>query len=1293
MPDEFYYFGKNTAIISNKIVVRNKSRVYVGDNNIISINVEMIVDDNCNKARDYNIKINNNSFINSCSKIEAQNYVEVGNKVIIGPYTYISDMEHEYFDYKIPIRDQGIKQNKNKVIVKDGAWIGAGVKIVGDISIGYGTIVAANSVVKMNVPDHCVVAGSPAKVIKICNYKFNEWINVKNNEQLLNHILRQRGKFEGYESIGKRETMMDNALVGKELKENIKLLIENGSLEEAKVLIQEYKSIISNDLEIYSIDAVILLLEGSLDEAEQVLLKGKSFDENNFDINYNLAYIYNQKNKFEKSYEYYKKSLNECTDEEIKKEINIAINNLQVQINSELKDRKKKIAIFVKQGMDSFIGDIISGLQEEYEVKKIVVTDFKQIDDGMNWADICWFEWCDELVIYGSNNKLALEKVMICRLHSYEAFIEYPSKVRWNNIDKVIVVGTHIGNFIEKKFEIDRRKIEVIPNGIDIRRWTFNKRKPGFKIAYVGYINYKKGPMLLLHTFKAIFDKENRYKLHIAGKFQDDRDVLYFEQMIEELGLKNSVIFEGWQDNLDEWLEDKNSILCTSILESQNISIMQAMSKGIKPIIHNFVGAKSIYPEKYIWNTIEEAVEMIIEEKYNSDEYRNFIEDKYLLKRQIIRIKDSINSIQKITNKNFDYRTYWNNRLNNKFDIEGVGYIGLGKIYNNYLYKNRLEILDYILKNILINNRNLSVLELGPGIGIFTRYFNGIEINDYKAIDISKKSIDELSKQYKEYKFINGDISKSEYYDKKYHLIFAADVLLHVTNENNYKATILNISKSLNDDGICILLDPISILNTKSESEHVIIRDIEYVKSILEDNNLELVQMLPVAFFMNYPFDKKLLGDNEETVLNLFQQISYAFSSNELSDEEKDLLGRYLLNKERQILNDKNFGLSEKLLIIKKHANKHKYDMVKINDIWDKNELLREEKSILKADNISNGYINDFNNLISELYKDNLTIDYLISIFNKFLSYNVNNYNDYDFTTAKIMLGKREKVNEDFELIETILTNNSEDNIIINNVWYNTKNGEIIYPENISCSKNFDYINKIIKNIIEYKLTYNNNIAGFIFDEKFIKDINENYLAYIWERGIPASHFMPALGYLKIAERYVFAGTFISKQDKVLEAPCGFGYGAAYFSKLCASVEALDLAEDNIQFSQATYNFNNINWINGDVTKLSYENNEFDVYVSYEVFEHLSLDMVETYLQEAKRVVKPCGKFIISTPNRENRKNVNNPFHIKEYNFEEFDKLIKKYFNEVEYYSVSNFKVEKGMSGSAFNMIAVCKKD
>ncbi|EHJ00171.1 glycosyl transferase family 2 [Clostridium sp. DL-VIII] len=305
-----------------------------------------------------------------------------------------------------------------------------------------------------------------------------------------------------------------------------------------------------------------------------------------------------------------------------------------------------KLIFFVKKGMDSFLDDIIDGVSKKYNIKKVIITEYKQIDEGMEWADICWFEWCDDLIAYGSKLELAKEKKIICRLHSYEAFNGYINDVNWSNVNSLIVICEHIKNFIVKNFNINERIISIIPNGIDEKKWSFKERENGFNIVYVGYINYKKGPMLLLHTFKAIYDKDNRYKLYIAGIFQDNRDVLYYNQMIQEFGIENNVIYEGWQDDLDKWLNDKDYILCTSILESQNVSVMQAMCKGIKPIIHNFVGSKNIYDKKYVWNTIGEAISMIEEDNYASNEYKKYIVKNFSLAQQIDKVMAVIDNLK-----------------------------------------------------------------------------------------------------------------------------------------------------------------------------------------------------------------------------------------------------------------------------------------------------------------------------------------------------------------------------------------------------------------------------------------------------------------------------------------------------------------------------------------------------------------------------------------------------------------------------------------------------------------------
>lgn len=102
-----------------------------------------------------------NSFINREVKIVCNKEITIGDGCVIAMGTVIRDNDGGNHQ----ILTEGY-QNQKPVMIGDHVWIGENSMILKGVTIGEGAVVAASSLVTKNVPPHCLVAGSPAKVLR-----------------------------------------------------------------------------------------------------------------------------------------------------------------------------------------------------------------------------------------------------------------------------------------------------------------------------------------------------------------------------------------------------------------------------------------------------------------------------------------------------------------------------------------------------------------------------------------------------------------------------------------------------------------------------------------------------------------------------------------------------------------------------------------------------------------------------------------------------------------------------------------------------------------------------------------------------------------------------------------------------------------------------------------------------------------------------------------------------------------------------------------------------------------------
>ncbi|MFI6731979.1 acyltransferase [Nonomuraea sp. NPDC050451] len=110
------------------------------------------------------LRIGGGCSIGRGSHIVAHQSIDIGDDVFTGPYVYITDQNHVYDDPEVPIGRQWPRNSP--VSIGSGSWIGAGAIILPGTRLGRQCVVAGGAVVRGEFPDHSVVAGVPAKLIR-----------------------------------------------------------------------------------------------------------------------------------------------------------------------------------------------------------------------------------------------------------------------------------------------------------------------------------------------------------------------------------------------------------------------------------------------------------------------------------------------------------------------------------------------------------------------------------------------------------------------------------------------------------------------------------------------------------------------------------------------------------------------------------------------------------------------------------------------------------------------------------------------------------------------------------------------------------------------------------------------------------------------------------------------------------------------------------------------------------------------------------------------------------------------
>jgi SAM-dependent methyltransferase len=172
---------------------------------------------------------------------------------------------------------------------------------------------------------------------------------------------------------------------------------------------------------------------------------------------------------------------------------------------------------------------------------------------------------------------------------------------------------------------------------------------------------------------------------------------------------------------------------------------------------------------------------------------------------------------------------------------------------------------------------------------------------------------------------------------------------------------------------------------------------------------------------------------------------------------------------------------------------------------------------------------------------------------------------------------------------------------------------------------------------------------------------DEQVLPWTGERLVPEYMGGTAIEHL---HRYAFAREFVNGKI-VLDIASGEGYGSKMLSRYAKAVIGVDISEQAVSHANAKYG-DAVDFRLGSCTAIPVADTSVDLVNSFETLEHI-IDH-EVFFEEIKRVLKPSGILIISTPDKLHYtigQRFANEYHVRELSKLDFVSLVAKSFKNI----------------------------
>ncbi len=207
----------------------------------------------------------------------------------------------------------------------------------------------------------------------------------------------------------------------------------------------------------------------------------------------------------------------------------------------------------------------------------------------------------------------------------------------------------------------------------------------------------------------------------------------------------------------------------------------------------------------------------------------------------------------------FDPASYWESRLRAHWSLAGVGYLRLGRRYNEWMYRVRGEVFDRVAGGLAPSWRGRAVLDVGAGTGFYVDRWRRLGAR-VTGLDLTAVAVAELARAFPDTRFVQGDIGGPPEAIPLPRGEFAAasamDVLFHIVDDAAYAQAFGNLAALLAPGGWLLWSD--NFLRHEVERvRHQASRPLAESMRCVEAAGFEVVERVPMFVLMNYPADTR----------------------------------------------------------------------------------------------------------------------------------------------------------------------------------------------------------------------------------------------------------------------------------------------------------------------------------------------------------------------------------------------------------------------------------------------------